>query len=423
MNVHKLKREDGQSLVIVALGMVAFIAILALVIDGGNAYAAKRQAQNAADAGALAGAQYMCQHIHDDDVLQQTIGKAQEYAGYNGADQYALVTPDLTNAIVTVNVTVTKSTYFASVIGYSEVAPVAEAKAACRAPAVGTLPVAWSCRETVTGEVKCAEDEGPCRTESDPTGMLCTYVLMDSVKVKDKKCKDPVDPNCYIENDLICSLQEGIPPNCTPTDPTKIDCDMDNDCIDDLMTGGARSWLDLDGGGGGANELKDWISGDEDPPELKPHTWVPEESGVATSIFHTTAASLVGREVILPVFNKVCEGLPTISDPETLEQCNAGSIDDQSLITSSTLNFHLISFSAFHVACVQTGKNKVTVEDGYFIHASDKDCYGHEKAVSLNLIDENDKSIEGYFVRLDLGGYGSPGDWFDTGTFTVVLIP
>ncbi len=59
MNVHKLKREDGQSLVIVALGMVAFIAILALVIDGGNAYAAKRQAQNAADAGALAGAQYM----------------------------------------------------------------------------------------------------------------------------------------------------------------------------------------------------------------------------------------------------------------------------------------------------------------------------------------------------------------------------
>jgi len=184
-----------------------------------------------------------------------------------------------------------------------------------------------------------------------------------------------------------------------------------------------RCGVDLDGGGGGANELKDWISGDEDPPELKPHTWVPEESGVATSIFHTTAASLVGREVILPVFNKVCEGLPTISDPETLEQCNAGSIDDQSLITSSTLNFHLISFSAFHVACVQTGKNKVTVEDGYFIHASDKDCYGHEKAVSLNLIDENDKSIEGYFVRLDLGGYGSPGDWFDTGTFTVVLIP
>jgi hypothetical protein len=42
MKFHRILREFGQSLVIVALGLVAFIAILALVIDGGNAYAAKR---------------------------------------------------------------------------------------------------------------------------------------------------------------------------------------------------------------------------------------------------------------------------------------------------------------------------------------------------------------------------------------------
>jgi hypothetical protein len=323
---------------------------------------------------------------------------------------------------VIVTATVTKDTFFAGVIGFDQVSPVAVAEAECRAPAVGTLPVAWSCRENVVGEVTCAEDIGPCRTTGDPTGLNCTYVLMDSVKVKEKNCKNSDDPNCYIESDLVCSPQAGSPPNCAPTDSTKVDCDMDNDCVDELMTGGARSWLDLDGGGGGANELKDWISGAEDPPELHDHTWVPEESGVATSIFHTTAAYLVGNEVILPVFNKVCNGLPTVLDPETLEQCNAGSQDNQDLITSSTLNFHIISFSAFHVTCVQTGKNKVTAEDGYFLHSSDKDCYGHEKAVSLHLIDDNDKSIEGYFVRLDVGGYGSPNDWFDTGTFTVVLV-
>ena len=62
MNIRKHSSEKGQSLVMVALLFMAFAAILALVLDGGNAYAARRQAQNAADAGALAGATYMCEH-------------------------------------------------------------------------------------------------------------------------------------------------------------------------------------------------------------------------------------------------------------------------------------------------------------------------------------------------------------------------
>jgi len=35
-------------------------------------------------------------------------------------------------------------------------------------------------------------------------------------------------------------------------------------------------------------------------------------------------------------------------------------------------------------------------------------------------IDDNDKTIEGYFKINDIGGYGGLGDWYDTGTFTVV---
>lgn len=426
----KLFSESGQTLVLVVIGFLAFIAILALVLDGGNAYAAKRQAQNAADSGALAGAQYLCQHRNDAGVVTAAIQKAKDYAGYNGADNYAQVNANITAATVVVTATVTKDTFFASVIGYPQVAPRAVAEAACRPPGVGVLPVAWSCRENVVGEIKCTEDVGPCRTASDPTGLKCTYVLMDSVKVKEKnKNCDPADPTCYTQNDLECS-PPGTPPTCAPADLTKIDCDLDNDCVDELATGGSRSWLDLDGSGGGANELKDWITGAVDPPEIAVHTWLPEESGVATSIFHSTADALVGKVVILPVFNKVCNGLPTILNPETTSYCNAGSIDIQDLITSSTLNFHVISFSAFHITCVQTGKNKTTPEAGYFLSPSDKSCYGHKVAATdpdgsgpLNpSIDDNDKTIEGYFVRDNLGGFGGPGDWYDTGTFTVVLV-
>jgi len=440
MNKQRKLNEIGQSLVIVALGLVAFVAMLALVIDGANAYAAKRQAQNAADAGALAGAQYMCQHMVDDTyVISNTILTANQYAVLNDAIDPADVNPNLSAATVVVTATVKRDTFFAGVIGFSQVTPVAVAKAACQNPGVGVLPVAWSCREDVTGNLNCAQDYGPCRNgdtydnpdlyeTDDPYGLNCTYVLMDSVKVKDKNCKDPEDPNCYLENDLVCSPQvEDAPGHCYPSDTTKIDCDMDNDCSDELMTGGARSWLDLDGSGGGANELKDWISGKVDPPELRKHYWVPEESGVATSIFHTTADYLVGDIAILPVFNKVCNGLPFIEvsteSGEGIDQCSYWTGDNQDLITNSTLNFHIISFSAFHVTCVQTGKNKVTAEANYFLDNKDKDCYGHAEAVSQNLIDDNDKTIEGYFVRYNLPGYGSGGEFFDTGTFTVVLVP
>ena len=45
----------GQVLVIVGIGMLAFLAMVALVVDGGHAWGQQRDAQNGADAAALAG--------------------------------------------------------------------------------------------------------------------------------------------------------------------------------------------------------------------------------------------------------------------------------------------------------------------------------------------------------------------------------
>ena len=432
MNKRTLKLETGQSMVILVLGIIAFVAILALVLDGGNAYAAKRKAQNAADAGALAGAQVMCE-TRDED---QGIAAAMQYSATNGATNTE-VDASFSNATVVVTATVTKPTFFAGLIGFDEVSPRADAAAECRPPGMGVLPVAWACRADVAGVPglpgeacvqKFVED-----CNNNPYDLDCTYLLMDSVKVK-KNCNDPNDPACYVQNDLVCSPPMPDPladPPCYQVETGKTDCDFDNDCIDELMTGGARSWLDLDGGGGGANELTDWIDGSVVPDPIAPHTWVAEESGVATSIFHTVANYIVGKEVVLPVFNKLCDGLPTILDPESTALCNAGSGDDQTLITSSTLNFHIMSFSLFHVTCVQTGKSKVTPEDGYiFTDGKGNDCNGHLQAENncvgsgndkICSIEANDKTIEGYFIRKNTGGYGGWGDWVDTGTFTVVL--
>lgn len=438
MNNKHTTFEKGQTLVLVVIGFLVFVAVLALVLDGGNAYAARRQAQNAADAGALAGATYMCKHRNEAGALTQAIGVAEDYAVLNEAVDPPGVFASLTNANVIVTATVTRTTFFAGLIGFNEVSPMAVAEAACRPPGVGVLPVAWSCRENVVGELTCVEDIGPCRSETDPKGMGCTYLIMDTVKVKKGSCIpcDPaLDPECdpsYCQNDLTCAYPIDPPTDCSPDidpldplDANLIDCDIDDDCVDDLAAGGSRSWLDLDGApAGGAAELKGWISGAVQVDPLDVHTWLAGQSGGAVSLFKTAKDYILGEEIILPVFNKSCDGYPIVSDPETLSYCNAGSIDNLELIDGvgpGTFTFHIISFSAFHVTCVEINK-KGYGEAGYFLDANDKDCYGHQAAVSAGSIDLNDNTIEGYFVRQNLGGYGGPGSWYDTGTFTVVLV-
>lgn len=84
--------ERGQSMVLIALVMVGLIAFLALVIDGGMTFAARRQMQNAADAAALAGvrklfALYYGPHTAADE---QAIYEAViQYAQQNGVDDPA----------------------------------------------------------------------------------------------------------------------------------------------------------------------------------------------------------------------------------------------------------------------------------------------------------------------------------------------
>ena len=78
---HVLRGREGQTIVLVAVFMLALLAILALAIDVGHVYAERRRMQNAADAGALAGAREIC--FGDQGAAALT---AQQYAEDNGAE-------------------------------------------------------------------------------------------------------------------------------------------------------------------------------------------------------------------------------------------------------------------------------------------------------------------------------------------------
>lgn len=93
MNKTQQPREEGQSVVLVALTLVAVIALAGLVVDGGRVYGARRQSQNASDAAAFAGARTLTTRTGngpaDDAKILATINT---FAQANGVANTADVT-------------------------------------------------------------------------------------------------------------------------------------------------------------------------------------------------------------------------------------------------------------------------------------------------------------------------------------------
>ena len=88
------RHRGGQILVLVALALFVLVGFVALAVDVGHIYRERRHMQNAADAGALAGARELCQG----EGASQAEARAREYAvDRNGAkeprSQYLAVSP------------------------------------------------------------------------------------------------------------------------------------------------------------------------------------------------------------------------------------------------------------------------------------------------------------------------------------------
>ena len=64
-----MKKERGQALVILAFALIALAAFAGLAIDGGRTYSARRQAQNTADAVAMAGTRLLGTFINECDPV------------------------------------------------------------------------------------------------------------------------------------------------------------------------------------------------------------------------------------------------------------------------------------------------------------------------------------------------------------------
>ncbi len=387
-------KESGQSLVVLALLLVVFLAFVALALDGGNTYVRRRQAQTAADAGALAGVRELC--VTESVAL--AIQAAEEYAITRNGAHVANVTVYVDDLQVEVDTFITFNTFLAHLLGRPQIEVQATATAECQVPGSlgpgpGVLPVAWACKPPINGISSSESCQQQAITEetleiykNNPPMPYCNpicpelYIVMNSDDTGTDYCHDPVN---------------------NPTGP--IDCDFDNDGDLDLFPSGDRSWLNLDGGGVGANEMKNWI-GNGLTFTIYEHTWFAGNPGVQNSVF-TAVEAQEGQILAVPVFDALCDNQPSAGGP-----CDDDFHDGQDLVVPGNgpnTYFHVVAFSLFYVSCVHnTGTDN---------------CPGHAVAADAGMSD-NEKTIEGYFIDSTMPGLGGGGGDTDVGTFVLFLV-
>lgn len=138
------KSERGQAIVLLALGIMGLVGMTALAIDGGNAFADKRNAQDAADTAALAAAlaevrgndssalalSFAAQNGYDNDGTSNTVT-------YHNPPISGPYTGD--NEYIQIFITSEVETFFAPVIGVETTTNTVEAVARAKPPTTESL--------------------------------------------------------------------------------------------------------------------------------------------------------------------------------------------------------------------------------------------------------------------------------------------
>lgn len=87
LQIKAVRSQKGQTLPMVAFGLIVILSFAGLAIDGGNVYMQRRRMQNAADSGALAGARELALGATTNEAVQSAV---ESYVAKNGGNPSAL---------------------------------------------------------------------------------------------------------------------------------------------------------------------------------------------------------------------------------------------------------------------------------------------------------------------------------------------
>ena len=357
--INKLfRQEQGQIIVIVAIAMFALIAMAALILDGGGIMVNRRAAQNAADAGALAGAEVMCRLGYYDEGLVDAA--VQKYTVVdNNASSYTKNFPapnaseyeGLKVGALQVTAVVSSDSFFARIFGQDTLTASATATAGCMNANPGiVIPVAWACLppepdsdsvecdikhltyQQITTEFNTLGMSFPLPDKPDPSSADAEelsnalyweessqygefpaldedgkfakneageYINEDG-EVINFKYADQI--TILMDSEFVCGDPEEV--------PSEINCDWFDDGTqrNQLYTGANRGWLNLEGSSSGESNVIDWIENGLEV-SLQDHMWLNGVPGDRPGTY-ASLETRVGEVVWVPVFNVICDANP-----------------------------------------------------------------------------------------------------------------
>jgi hypothetical protein len=317
----------GQTLVIVAVAMVALVAMVGVVIDIGLQWADNRGAQNGTDAAAEAGAVVILEHITGDLKTDFEVDAAvaaaastndidvdhAEYTDWQGnplgADVGAGGAIPTTAQGVRVVGTRTHETVLARVVGVTELNVFTDATAVAG-------PVSEPCPAS-----------GACA--------LLPITIPNTVVTCDGQNKSVTTTDAWIGPP---DAPEYIIPLCG-NNPGSV---------------GWIDWTPPPGGGGGSNELADEICA-PNPPDLNlPNWYYVTSTGNTNSVdVQDCFAQWIGKPILIPLFDDTCRDDPGNNLPCT-DPAPIGGINQW---------YHFPNYAAFFLTGVYVQGNNASVCD------------------------------------------------------------
>jgi hypothetical protein len=401
--IRKQNLSKGQILPIVVLMMFAIIAMVAVVLDGGVLMFGRRGAQAAADAGALAGAQRLCEGY----TVANVINEAVTYATANNDATSAAAS--VSGNQVSVTTTIDNPSFFAKIFGVDQLQSNAYAVATCSYPtnAQRVLPIAFYYRTPALNTPPEDAEEAEC--ETDGSCSIVTHDYEELLPALDAVLKpggtgifDPTTKQLNLPLDNIYII----------ADNTKV-CEKDvsgNIVCADAATdtsGGNRSWIDLNLLNDKNKTLSQIVQEGIDNALHTP-AWLNGEPGVVSAVYDSQVYAdfdpiedyeyMEARLFFVPVYDMYCANG---SSCET----NWDGVYDYT-VNQNQQAYRLTGFGGFVVTCVT--KNS-TAQYGAYIPKNTEVKIGDVTVETDTDIcpgflaqnpdqDVNESAIEGYFV-------------------------
>jgi hypothetical protein len=320
--------ESGQAIVIFAGGLIAILAVLALVIDTGNVWANQRIVQNGSDAAAEAGAIVLAQKL---------AGVATPATGWDASVDTQV------QSLLDANGLTRVGAYYTDICGIPLTSTGLASLNADGSQNLGTAAAVGSGIPTSTA----VTPDCPNRIVGPPAGVLVigrkdvgTYVA----RVVGINSFSPTTQATAVSGWItgLCPASAGAACTLLPiTIPVNItSCDRSGDAVNtgtpwDKFTvykvplcgnsPGNVGWLDWTPPGGGASEIANSITNPNNPPiDLPSWQYVDEAGNPNSSQIEDALRARDGQVVLIPMFDLSCNPRPGVSPDNTKPAVETG---------------------------------------------------------------------------------------------------